>query len=116
VSVVVTGVLHIHAGLVEGWIPVALAGVGSAGALVLLSTDHRRRPLSPIGGPDTTVPFPLRIVAKSAYGTTDRVDGAVQVAPIRVSIDSCGRLSTTHVPRGVFSSIEISPPYSEMVQ
>lgn len=112
----VIGLLHVYAGLVEGWTPVALAGVGSAGALVHLSTDHRRRPLPPIGGPDTAVPFPLRIVAESAYGTTHRVDGAIQLAPIRVPIDPCGRLSTTHVPRGVFSSIEISPPYSEMVQ
>jgi hypothetical protein len=84
--VVVTGVLHVYAGLVEGRIPVALAGVGYAGALVLFFANYRRRLLSLIGIPYTAVQFPLWIVAKSEYGLIDYVDKAVQVALIIVLI------------------------------
>jgi hypothetical protein len=84
--VVVTGVLHVYAGLVEGRIPVALAGVGYAGALLLFLFDYRRRLLYLIGIPYTAVQFPLWIVAKSEYGTIDYVDKAVQVVLILVLI------------------------------
>ena len=84
--VVVTGVLHVYAGLVEGRIPVALAGVGYAGALVLFLFDYRRRLFYLIGIPYTAVQFPLWIVAKSEYGTIDYVDKAVQVVLILVLI------------------------------
>ncbi|MCQ4332396.1 hypothetical protein KM295_02615 [Natronomonas sp. F2-12] len=84
--VVITGVLHVYAGIVEGRIPVALAGVGYAGALVLFLFDYRRRLLYLIGIPYTAVQFPLWIVAKSEYGTIDYVDKAVQVALILVFI------------------------------
>jgi len=100
--VVVTGVLHVYAGLVEGRIPVALAGVGYAGALVLFFFDYRRRLLYLIGIPYTAVQFPLWIVAKSEYGMVDYVDKAVQVALILVFIylylntpsDSTGNTAT----------------------
>jgi hypothetical protein len=84
--VVVTGVLHVYAGVVEGRIPVALAGVGYAGALVLFFLDYRRRLLYLIGIPYTAVQFPLWIVAKSEYGMVDYVDKAVQVVLILVLV------------------------------
>ena len=100
--VVVTGVLHVYAGIIEGRIPVALAGVGYAGALVLFFFDYRRRLLYLIGIPYTAVQFPLWIVAKSEYGMVDYVDKAVQVALILVLIylylntssDSTGNTAT----------------------
>lgn len=84
--VVITGVLHVFAGVVEGRAPVALAGVGYAGALVLFFLDYRRRLLYLIGIPYTAVQFPLWIVAKSEYGIIDYVDKAVQVVLILVLI------------------------------
>ncbi|WP_138005507.1 hypothetical protein [Halalkalirubrum salinum] len=100
--VVVTGVLHVYAGIVEGRIPVALAGVGYAGSLVLFFFDYRRRLLYLLGIPYTAVQFPLWIVAKSEYGMIDYVDKAVQVALILVLIylylntpaDSTGNTAT----------------------
>jgi hypothetical protein len=84
--VAITGVLHVFAGVVEGRAPVALAGVGYAGALALFFLDYRRRLLYLIGIPYTAVQFPLWIVAKSEYGVVDYVDKAVQVALIVVLI------------------------------
>jgi hypothetical protein len=82
--VVVTGVLHVYAGVVEGRIPVALAGVGYAGALVLFFLDYRRRLLYLIGIPYTAVQIPIWLVVKSEYGTIDYVDKAVQLVLILV--------------------------------
>ncbi|MFC6871863.1 DUF7475 family protein [Halobellus marinus] len=84
--VVITGALHVYAGVVEGRIPVALAGVGYAGALVLFLLDFRRRLLYLVGIPYTAVQIPLWIVAKSEYGVVDYVDKAVQVVLILVLI------------------------------
>jgi hypothetical protein len=84
--VVITGGLHLFAGVVEGRAPVALAGIGYAGALVLFFLNYRRRLLYLIGIPYTAVQFPLWIVAKSEYGTIDYVDKAVQVLLILVLI------------------------------
>jgi hypothetical protein len=84
--VVVTGVLHVYAGVVEGRIPVALAGVGYAGALVLFFLDYRRRLLYLIGIPYTAVQIPIWLVVKSAYGTIDYVDKAVQLVLILVLV------------------------------
>jgi hypothetical protein len=84
--VAITGVLHVFAGVVEGRAPVALAGVGYAGALVLFFLNYRRRLLYLIGIPYTAVQFPLWIVAKSEYGMIDYVDKAVQVVLILVLI------------------------------
>jgi hypothetical protein len=86
VLVVVTGVIHVYAGIVEGRVPVGLAGVGYAGALVLFFLDYRRRLLYLIGIPYTAVQFPLWIVAKSEYGMIDYVDKAVQVVLILVLV------------------------------
>ena len=84
VLVVVTGVLHVYAGVVEGRIPVALAGVGYAGALVLFFLNYRRKLLYAIGIPYTAIQIPLWIVAKSEYGIVDYVDKATQVVLILV--------------------------------
>jgi hypothetical protein len=84
--IIVTGVLHVYAGLVEGRIPVALAGVGYAGAITLFLLDYRRRLLYLIGIPYTAVQFPLWIVAKSEYGIVDYVDKTVQAVLILVLI------------------------------
>lgn len=84
--VVVTGVLHLYAGVVEGRAPVALAGVGYAGALVLFFRGYRRRLLYLIGVPYTAVQFPIWIVAKTEYGVVDYVDKAAQVALILVLV------------------------------
>ena len=84
--VVVTGVLHVYAGIVEGRAPVALAGVGYAGALVAFFLDYRRRLLYLIGVPYTAVQFPLWIVAKSEYTMVGYVDKTVQVVLILVLI------------------------------
>lgn len=85
--VVITGVLHVYAGIVEGRIPVALAGVGYAGALVLFFFDYRRRLLYLLGIPYTAVQFPLWVVAKSEYGIIDYVDKVVQVVLIYLYLD-----------------------------
>jgi hypothetical protein len=82
--VVITGVIHVYAGIVEGRPPVTLAGVGYAGALVLFFLNYRRRFLYAIGIPYTAIQIPLWIVAKSEYATIDYVDKAVQVVLILV--------------------------------
>jgi hypothetical protein len=82
--VVVTGVLHVYAGIVEARIPVALAGVGYGGALVLFFLNYRRKFLYAVGIPYTAVQFPLWIVAKSEYMAVDYVDKATQVVLILV--------------------------------
>jgi hypothetical protein len=74
----------VYAGIVEGRVPVALAGVGYAGALVLFFLNYRRRLLYLIGIPYTAVQFPLWIVAKSEYGMVDYIDKAIQVILILV--------------------------------
>lgn len=82
--VVVTGVIHVYAGFVEGRIPVALAGFGYAGALVLFFAGYRRRLLYLIGLPYTAVQIPIWLVVKSEYGVVDYVDKATQVVLILV--------------------------------
>jgi hypothetical protein len=84
VLAVITGVLHVYAGVVEGRVPVALAGVGYAGALVLFFLDYRRRLLYLVGIPYTAIQILLWLVVKSEYGVVDYVDKAVQVVLILV--------------------------------
>jgi hypothetical protein len=84
--VIITGVLHVYAGFVEGRIPVALAGFGYAGALVLFFLNYRRRLLYAGLIPYTAVQFPLWIVVKSEYGIVDYVDKVTQVVLILVLI------------------------------
>ncbi len=84
--VVITGVLHVYAGIIEGRIPVALAGVGYAGALVLFFLDYRRRLLYLVGVPYTAIQIPIWLVVKSEYGVVDYVDKATQVVLILLLI------------------------------
>lgn len=76
-----TGVIHVYAGLVEGRIPVVLAGVGFIGAVVLFLLDYRRSLLYVVGVVYTAVQFPLWYVVKAGeYTTLGYVDKAIQVA------------------------------------
>ena len=78
--VVVTGAIHVYAGVVEGRIPVALAGVGFFGALALYLLNYRRRLLYLVGIVYTAVQLPLWYVVKAGeFTTVGYVDKAVQV-------------------------------------
>ena len=78
--VFVTGVLHVYAGVAEGRIPVALAGVGFFGAMVLYLVNFRRTQLYLVGIVYTGIQIPLWYVANAgAYTTVGYVDKAVQV-------------------------------------
>lgn len=68
--VLLTGLVHLYAGLVEGQIPVAIAGVGFLAAAVLFLADFRRPLLYPAGIVYTAVQFPLWYVAKAGEYTT----------------------------------------------
>ena len=65
-----TGGIHVYAGLVEGRIPVLLAGVGFFGAVVLFFVDYRRTLLYILGIIYTAVQFPLWYVVKAGEYTT----------------------------------------------
>lgn len=81
--VFLTGVFHVYAGLVEGRIPVTLAGVGFLGAIVLYLMDYRRRLLYAVGILYTAVQFPLWYVAKvGEFTTLGLVDKTVQLVII----------------------------------
>ena len=83
--VVITGVLHVYSGLLEGRIPVALAGVGFLGAAVLYLGDFRRRLLALVGIGYTAIQLPLWYLVKAGeYTTVGYVDKAVQVVLILV--------------------------------
>ncbi|WP_436926514.1 DUF7475 family protein [Halosimplex amylolyticum] len=77
--VLITGVIHVYAGLVEGRIPVSLAGAGFLGAAVLVLLDYRRPLLYLVGIAYTAVQFPLWYVANAGeYTTLGYVDKIVQ--------------------------------------
>ena len=79
----ITGILHVYAGVIEGRAPVALAGVGFFGAMVLYLVDYRRRLLYLVGIAYTAVQIPLWYVVKAGeYTTVGYVDKAVQVVLI----------------------------------
>lgn len=79
----VTGVLHVYAGVVEGRIPVALAGVGFLGAVALFLYGYRRHLLYPAGIIYTAVQFPLWYVAKAGeYTAIGYVDKFLQAVLI----------------------------------
>lgn len=85
--VLLTGILHVYAGIVEGRIPVALAGVGFLGAAVLFLVDVRRPLLYPVGIVYTAVQFPLWYVAKAGeYTTLGYVDKAIQAVLVVVLV------------------------------
>jgi hypothetical protein len=81
----VTGILHLYAGVVEAAIPVALAGVGYLGAIGLFLLEYRRKQLYLVGILYTAVQFPLWYVAKAGeYTVVGYVDKTVQVLLIAV--------------------------------
>lgn len=83
--VLATGVIHVYAGIVEGRIPVLLAGVGYLGAIVIFLLDVRRTLLYPVGIVYTFVQFPLWYLAKAGEFTTmGYVDKTIQVALVVV--------------------------------
>lgn len=80
-----TGALHLYAGAVEGRIPVALAGVGYAGAIVLYYVGYRRRLLALVGIPYTLVQFPLWYSRNAGeFAMVGYVDKTVQVVLVVV--------------------------------
>lgn len=81
--VLLTGILHLYAGIVEGRPPVALAGVGFLAAIGLFLRDYRRQMLYLVGIVYTGIQLPLWYVAKSGEFTTlGYADKAVQVVLI----------------------------------
>lgn len=85
VLVVTTGILHVYAGLVEGRIPVALAGVGFLAAVGLYVVDYRRPVLYLVGILYTAVQIPLWYVANAGEFTAlGYLDKGVQVVLIVV--------------------------------
>lgn len=83
--VVATGVFHVYAGVVEGRIPVALAGVGFLAATGLYLADYRRPLLYLVGIVYTAIQIPLWYVVKAGEFTTiGYVDKAVQVVLVVV--------------------------------
>lgn len=85
--VFVTAVLHLYAGIVEGAPPVALAGVGFFGAIVLYLADYRRRLLYLVGIVYTGIQVPIWYVVKAGqYTTVGYVDKTVQVVLIALLV------------------------------
>lgn len=83
--VLLTGGIHVYAGLVEGRIPVLLAGIGFLGAIVLFLLAYYRSHLYLAGIVYTAVQFPLWYVAKaSEYTMLGYVDKTLQVLLIVV--------------------------------
>jgi hypothetical protein len=83
--VLITGVIHVYAGLLEGRIPVTLAGVGFLGAAVLFLLNYRRSLLYPVGIVYTAVQIPLWYVANAGeYTTLGYADKAIQAVLIVV--------------------------------
>jgi hypothetical protein len=83
--VLATGVLHVYAGIVEGRIPVSLAGVGFLVAVTLFLANYRRSLLYPVGIVYTAVQIPLWYVVKAGeYTTLGYVDKAIQAVLIVV--------------------------------
>jgi hypothetical protein len=78
--VLVTGLIHVYAGIVEGRLPVTLAGIGFFGAVVLYLVDYRRRLLYLVGAIYTAVQIPIWYVVKAGeYTTLGYLDKAIQV-------------------------------------
>jgi len=77
---IATGIIHVYAGIVEGRIPVSLAGVGFLGAVVLFLLDYRRTYLYGAGIVYTVVQIPLWYVVKAGeYTMIGYVDKSIQV-------------------------------------
>lgn len=81
--VLLTGIVHIYAGIVEGRLPVTLAGVGFFAAIGLFLLDYRRRQLYLVGVLYTAIQLPLWYVAKAGeYTALGYTDKAVQIVLI----------------------------------
>lgn len=82
--IVITGIIHLYAGVVEGRIPVSLAGVGFLAGVGLFLFDYRGRLLYLIGIAYTGIQIPLWYVAKvgefTLLGYVDRVVQIVIIA------------------------------------
>lgn len=77
---IATGVIHVYAGVGEGRLPVALAGVGFLGAVVLFLLGYRRTLLYVAGIVYTAIQIPLWYVVKAGeYTTIGYVDKSIQV-------------------------------------
>jgi hypothetical protein len=77
---IATGVIHVYAGVGEGRLPVALAGVGFLGAVVLFLLGYRRTRLYVAGIVYTAIQIPLWYVVKAGeYTTIGYVDKSIQV-------------------------------------
>ena len=95
----VTGVLHIYAGVVEGRIPVTLAGVGFLAAIGLYLVDYRRPLLYLVGVVYTAVQIPLWYVVKAGeFTTVGYVDKAVQVVLVVLLVYLYWQTRTTKNP------------------
>lgn len=82
---VATGVIHVYAGIIEGRVPVVLAGIGFLGAVVLFLGAYRRSLLYPVGILYTAVQLPLWYVVKAGeYTGLGYVDKTIQVGLIVV--------------------------------
>lgn len=83
--VVITGVIHLYAGIVEGRLPVTLAGVGYLVAIGPFLRGYRRRLLYLLGIPYTGIQIPLWYAAKGGEFTAlGYFDKTVQVVLIVV--------------------------------
>ncbi|MFC7045948.1 hypothetical protein ACFQH6_11470 [Halobacteriaceae archaeon GCM10025711] len=81
----VTGVLHVYAGVVEGRVPLTLAGLGFFGAVALFLANYRRRLLYVVGVVYTGIQVPLWYVVNSPeFTTVGYVDKVVQVVLVVV--------------------------------
>ena len=99
--VFVTGVLHVYAGIVEGRIPVSLAGLGFLAAIVLYVVNYRRPQLYLVGILYTAVQIPLWYVANvGAFTTLGYVDKAVQVVLVALLASLYWRTRTQARPAG----------------
>lgn len=85
--VLVTGVLHLYVGVVEGRIPLLLAGVGFLAAMVVYLADYRRSLLVLLAIPYTAIQIPLWYVANAGEFTMlGYVDKAVQVVLVVILV------------------------------
>ena len=74
-----TGLIHVYAGAIEGRPPVTLAGMGFFGAIGLFLFDYRRRQLYLVGIVYTLVQIPLWYVVKAGeYTPIGYLDKTIQ--------------------------------------
>lgn len=85
--VFLTGVLHLWVGIVEGRIPLVLAGVAFLAAMPLYLADYHRRLLVLLAIPFTAVQIPLWYVVNAGEFTTlGYLDKAIQLVLVAVLV------------------------------